>query len=80
MTSVGAYDAKTHLAQLLERVAQGERITITRHGVPVAVLSPVDRARRDEASPIVDAFKEFRLGRTLGGLDVRTMIEKDRRR
>jgi prevent-host-death family protein len=40
MDSVGAYEAKTHLAQLLKRVARGETITITRHGVPVAVLAP----------------------------------------
>jgi hypothetical protein len=35
MQTVGAYEAKTHLTQLLERVAKGERITITKHGVPV---------------------------------------------
>jgi prevent-host-death family protein len=32
---VGAYDAKTHLAELLERVQQGEEITITRHSSPI---------------------------------------------
>ena len=40
METVGAYEAKTHLPQLLERVAKGETITITKHGVPVAVLTP----------------------------------------
>ncbi len=35
-TSVGAYQAKTHLPQLLDRVEGGETITITRHGKPVA--------------------------------------------
>jgi prevent-host-death family protein len=79
VTSVGAYDAKTHLAQLLERVAQGERITITKHGVPVAVLGPVGRSGREDVSAVVDAFREFRRGRTLGGLDVRSMIEEGRR-
>jgi prevent-host-death family protein len=39
MATVGAYEAKTHLAQLLERVGQGERITITKHGVPVLVAA-----------------------------------------
>jgi len=42
METVGAYEAKTHLSQLLDRVAQGERITISKHGIPVAVLQPVD--------------------------------------
>ena len=41
MTEIGAYEAKTHLPQLLKRVAQGEEIIITRHGVPVARLAPV---------------------------------------
>ena len=40
MTEVGAYDAKTHLAELLERVQQGERFVITKHGRPVAELVP----------------------------------------
>ena len=38
MESVGSFEAKTHLPQLLERVAQGEEFTITRHGKPVARL------------------------------------------
>jgi len=40
MESIGACEAKTQLSRLLERVAKGERITITKHGVPVAVLQP----------------------------------------
>ena len=78
MTSVGAYEAKTHLAQLLDRAARGERITITKHGVPVAVLGPVG-GPGVEATAAVDAIMEFRRGRTLGGLDVRSMIEEGRR-
>jgi len=41
--TVGLFDAKTHLFSLVERVAKGERITITKHGTPVAVLVPPDR-------------------------------------
>ena len=40
MVSVGAYEAKTNLSKLLERVIRGEKITITKHGVPLAVLQP----------------------------------------
>lgn len=51
MESIGAFDAKTHLSKLLDRVARGESVTITRHGKPVALLVPVktDRARAREA-------------------------------
>ncbi len=41
MESVGSFEAKTHLPQLLERVANGEEFTITKHGKPVARLVPV---------------------------------------
>ena len=41
MPEVGAYEAKTHLSELLERVSEGERIVITKHGTPVAVLAPI---------------------------------------
>ncbi len=40
MTEIGAYDAKTHLPELLGRVQKGERFTITKHGRPVAELLP----------------------------------------
>lgn len=39
--TVGAYQAKTNLAQLLAQVAQGTEIIITRHEKPVARLSPL---------------------------------------
>ena len=52
MEMIGAYEAKTHLPQLLDRVARGERLTITRHGKPVAQLIPVatDRQRAQQAA------------------------------
>ena len=43
MAEIGAYDAKTHLPKLLERVEKGESFVITRHGRPVAALTPVPR-------------------------------------
>jgi len=40
MSEIGAYAAKTHLAELLERVRLGERFIITKHGEPIAELRP----------------------------------------
>lgn len=37
---VGAYEAKTHLAELLDRVEQGETVRITRRGKLIAELGP----------------------------------------
>ena len=52
MERIGAYEAKTHLPRLLDRVARGESLTITRHGKPVARLVPVtgERERAQEAA------------------------------
>ena len=52
MERIGATEAKTHLPRLLDRVARGESLTITRHGKPVARLVPVmgDRDRAREAA------------------------------
>ena len=38
MITVGAFEAKTHLSSLLDRVAEGEEVVITKHGKPVARL------------------------------------------
>lgn len=47
MATVGAFAAKTHLSELLDRVEKGEEIVITRHGVAVAVLKPAADQQRE---------------------------------
>ena len=79
MEIVGAYEAKTHLPKLLERVIKGERITITKHGVPVAVLQPPSPSRRTEPKKIIAELREFREKYALKGLSIRGMIEEGRR-
>lgn len=79
METVGAYEAKTHLTQLLERVAKGEKITITKHGVPVATLEPADPSKRTSARDVIDQLKRFRSGHRLKGLSIRDLIGKGRR-
>jgi prevent-host-death family protein len=49
LRSVGAYDAKTRLSELLDRVERGEQIIITRHGRPIARLVPEGEAERTAA-------------------------------
>lgn len=80
MENVGSFEAKTHLAQLLERVARGEEFTITKHGKPVARLVPTLGAKpQPDVRAAVEAMKQFRKGRTLSGLNIREMIEEGRR-
>jgi len=53
LSSVGAYDAKTRLSELLDRVEKGEHIIITRHGRPVARLIP---ERSNDIARAIDAL------------------------
>ena len=55
--TVGAYEAKTHLSKLLEKVEAGEEITITKHGAPVAKLVPVKK--EVSAEQRIDAIGGF---------------------
>jgi prevent-host-death family protein len=80
MESVGSFEAKTHLPQLLQRVAEGEEIIITKHGKPVArLVPPLDAKPTPDVRSAVAAMKQFRKGRSLGGLSIREMIEEGRR-
>jgi prevent-host-death family protein len=56
MQTVGAYEAKTHLPKLLEQVARGEAITITKHGVPVALLTPIPHVVESNLDVDLDAL------------------------
>jgi antitoxin (DNA-binding transcriptional repressor) of toxin-antitoxin stability system len=74
MKSIGAYEAKTNLSRLLDEVALGETITITRHGVPVAVLSRPQAERGISRAEAVEDLIEFRkrfAGRGLKQDDIR---------
>ncbi len=80
METVGSFEAKTHLPQLLERVAKGEEFTITKHGKPVARLVPTTSTKpRPDVRAAVAAMKQFRKGRMLSGSSIRAMIEDGRR-
>ena len=63
MEMIGAYEAKTHFAKLLERVERGEHLMITRHGKPVAQLIPVPSDRqqaRQAAARIVQRRRHLK--------------------
>lgn len=66
MDQVGAYEAKTHLPRLLERVRRGESLTITRHGRPIARLVPVEDDDRERALEAAHQIRDrrTRLSRT----------------
>ena len=75
METIDVNNAKTHFAKLLDRVAKGKTITITRHGVPVATLQPVDSSHKTSVREVIGQLKRFRSGNRLDGFSLREMIE-----
>jgi prevent-host-death family protein len=79
MRSVGAFEAKTHLAALLDAVSAGEQITITRHGRPVARLVPPAENPPANLAQTIAALRQFSQGQTLGGLTLQELRDAGRR-
>ncbi len=58
--TVTAFDAKNRLGRLLDRVAAGEELVITRHGEPVARLIPVNSRTDDNINVALATFRAVR--------------------
>ena len=84
MTTVGSFEAKTKLAELLDRVEAGESITITRRGKPVAMLVPAaaDEAERARKRALIEEIRRKRVGWDRGakpGTTIAELIKAGRR-
>jgi prevent-host-death family protein len=85
MATVSAFEAKTRFGELLERVARGEEVVITRHDKPVARLVPEGALRIDDVRRSVEGLRALQQrirGRSRARLsdgDVRKAIERGRR-
>jgi prevent-host-death family protein len=81
MTTVGIFEAKNRLSELVQRAARGEEIVITRHGEEVARLMPPQaRDAVDQARSLVARIRRSRVGQPLGGgASIRELIEEGRR-
>lgn len=79
MLTIGAFEAKTHLSALLDRVAAGEEVIITRHGAPVARLVSATRFDRAQIDFALEKLKRLRKHTTLGGLSWKALRDEGRR-
>ena len=78
--TVGAYEAKTHLSELLEKVEAGEEIIITKHGTPVAKLVPVKKeASAEQRAAAIRRIQKLNTGLSLAGLKIKDLIAEGRR-
>ena len=59
MSSITAFEAKTRFGELLDRVAKGEEIVITRHDKPVARIVPEGRRSLEEVRRAVAGLRQL---------------------
>jgi prevent-host-death family protein len=79
MREVGAFEAKSKLGSLLDRVERGEEIVITRRGRAVARLVPAEPGfDRGRAQRAVEGILELRKGLTLGGVSIKELVNEGR--
>jgi prevent-host-death family protein len=78
ISTIGAYEAKTHLPALLAKVEKGDSVIITKHGRPVARLVPVS-TRSPSPDSVVAELRAARVGVHRQNDSVRDMIDEGRR-
>jgi len=79
--SFGAFEAKTHFGELLNRVEQGDHILITRHGRTIAQLVPAETSAQGDISALAKHALEITRGTSLPkGKTVKSLINEGRKR
>ena len=58
--TVGVYDLKTHLSEVLNEVEAGRQVTVTRHGHPIVRLSPVSTPTKEQRRQAIEEIKALR--------------------
>jgi len=80
MRSVGIFQAKNGLSELVEKVSRGEEFMITRRGQEVAMLVPVNRRARRTPREVIEHIRQVRKGAALPkGYTLRNLVEEGRR-
>jgi prevent-host-death family protein len=76
--TIGIFEAKQKLSELVERAAQGEEIVITCRGKERARLVGAAVKRRRSVKEIFDSFARVRM-KLPKGMTVKDLIEEGRR-
>lgn len=77
ISTVGIYEAKNKLSELLDRVEAGEIIAVTRHGKKIALITPINE-QRPSARQAIARIRELRVGSRLNGLKVKELRDEGR--
>lgn len=82
--TLGAFDAKTHFSKILEWVARGKEFVVTKHGRPVAKISPIVDSTEPDADLIalrratIERMKSSRI-KLSPGQTIEALIAEGRR-
>lgn len=76
---VGTFEAKNRLSALLEMVAAGEEVTITRNGKPVARLVPVEARDLESARNAAEGLRAIRARSRPGPESLKDLVNEGRR-
>ena len=77
--TIGTFDAKTHLSELLEQVEAGESFVITRRGQPIAHLVPAQATlRRPTLEEAIEGARSLRAQVQANAAEVRSWIDEGR--
>lgn len=79
MSDIELPEATVRLGELVQRVQSGEAFVITVAGRAAARLVACDSPSRERTTGAVERMRALRAGLTLGGLDVRSLIDSGRR-
>ena len=83
MESIGIYEAKSKLSELVERAESGQEVVITRRGKPVAKLVPAKAGKVIDRAALFREIKALRrtirLKKPLSLREIREAIEWGRR-
>ena len=78
MTSISSTDARKHISTLLDQVARGKTILITRRGRPAALLAPPPMNDHKDVQQAIEEIRALRRGNKLGkGISIRDLIEDE---
>lgn len=60
MQKIQASEAKTHFLRILDQVERGETVIVTRHGKPIARISPQVDEDREKVNRAIEEMRELR--------------------
>jgi prevent-host-death family protein len=81
LVQVGAFEARTHLPELLRQVRDGMSFTITQRGVAVADLVPTGTQSRQIGNDAALRMREFMkqgAGQRVSAADIKAMVNEGR--